>query len=67
MDLQRYLDSHGIKHRFFAEKIGISTSTLHCLLKKRNLPSLKLAYEIEKETNSLVTLYDWVEKAVEKK
>ena len=60
MDLQQYLDSHGIKHRFFAQKIGISTSTLHCLLKKRNMPSLKLAYDIEVQTSKAVTLYDWL-------
>lgn len=66
MDLQGYLDSQGIKHRFFAEKVGISTSTLHGIIKRKNLPSLKLAYEIEKETHGLVTLYDWIDNLIDK-
>ncbi len=60
MDLRQYLDSTGIKHRFFAQKMGISTSTLHALLKKRSLPSMKLAYDIEIQTSKAVTLYDWL-------
>jgi|HubBroStandDraft_4_1064222.scaffolds.fasta_scaffold2022727_1 hypothetical protein len=60
MDLQSYLESRGIKHRFFADKVGISTSTLHSFLKRGNMPSMRLAYEIEKETGGLVSLYDWL-------
>lgn len=49
------------KQRGVAEKLGISTSTLHEILKKGKLPSLKLAYKIEKYTKGAITLYDWID------
>lgn len=47
---------HGV-----AEKLNISTSTLHDILKKGQMPSLKLAYEIEKYTKGSITVYDWLD------
>lgn len=55
------------KQRGIAEKLGISTSTLHDILRKNQLPSLKIAYEIEKYTKGAVTVYDWVDQTQNKK
>jgi len=49
------------KQRGVAEKLGISTSTLHDILRKNQLPSLKIAYEIEKYTRGAITVYDWID------
>ena len=49
------------KQRGVAEKLGISTSTLHDILRKGQMPSLKLAYQIENYTKGAITLYDWVD------
>lgn len=49
------------KQRGVADKLGISTSTLHDILRKDQLPSLKIAYEIEKYTKGAITVYDWVD------
>ena len=55
------------KQRGVAEKIGISTSTLHDILRKGQMPSLLVAYEIEKYTRGAVTIYDWIDQRREKK
>lgn len=44
-----------------ALKIGISQSTLSDILASKQLPSLKLAYEIEKYTKGAITVYDWID------
>jgi DNA-binding XRE family transcriptional regulator len=49
------------KQRGVAEKLGISTSTLHDILRKGQLPSLKVAYEIEVYTHGAITVYDWLD------
>lgn len=49
------------KQRGVAEKLGISTSTLHDILRKDLMPSLRLAYQIEIYTKGAITLYDWVD------
>ena len=56
-----WMKSNDKKQRGVAEKLGISTSTLHDILRKGQLPSLKLAYEIEQYTKGAVTLYDWID------
>ena len=58
--LEKYLKHEGIKQKHFAEKIGTTPNNLCRLVKGRGSPSLYLAYEIEKKTGGLVTLYDWV-------
>lgn len=55
------MKSNDKKQRGVAEKLGISTSTLHDILRKGQLPSLKLAYEIEQYTKGAVTVYDWID------
>lgn len=57
--LCEYLDFRGIKYHVFAKKIGTSTTTLHQILKRGRIPSLKIAIEIEKKTKGLITVYDW--------
>jgi len=49
------------KQRGIAAKIGVSTSTLHEILRKGLIPSLKVAYQIEVYTRGAVTVYDWVD------
>jgi transcriptional regulator with XRE-family HTH domain len=56
-----WMKSNDKKQRGVAEKIGISTSTLHDILRKGQMPSLRLAYEIEKYTHGAVTVYDWID------
>ncbi len=56
-----WMNNNDKKQRGVAEKLGISTSTLHDILRKGQLPSLKTAYEIEKYTRGVVTLYDWLD------
>lgn len=55
------------KQRGVAEKLGVSTSTLHDILRKDLIPSLKVAYEIEKYTNGDITVYDWIDSIKAKK
>lgn len=50
----------GMKQIKVAEDLGISTSTLHEILRLGRLPNLKVAYSIEKYTGGHVTLYDWI-------
>lgn len=56
-----WMKSNDKKQRGVAEKLKISTSTLHDILRKGQIPSLKLAYEIEKYTKGAITLYDWID------
>lgn len=56
-----WMYSNDKKQRGVAEKLGISTSTLHDILRKGQMPSLKLAYQIEQYTKGAVTLYDWID------
>jgi transcriptional regulator with XRE-family HTH domain len=60
-----WMKSHDKKQRGVAEKLGISTSTLHDILRKDQMPSLKLAYEIEKYTKGAITLYDWIDQLMQ--
>lgn len=54
------------KQRGVAQKIGVSTSTLHDILRKDQIPSLTVAYEIEQYTRGAVTVYDWLDHRQEK-
>ena len=56
-----WVEKKDVKQRGVARKIGVSTSTLHEILRLDKIPSLKVAYEIEKYTNGDITLYDWVD------
>jgi hypothetical protein len=56
-----WIEENDKKQRGVAEKLSISTSTLHEILRKGLMPSLKLAYEIEKYTLGAITVYDWLD------
>lgn len=60
-----WIKSHDKKQRGVAEKLGISTSSLHDILRKNQMPSLKVAYEIEKYTRGTITVYDWIDQTEE--
>jgi len=49
------------KQNGVAQKLNISASTLHDILKKGQIPNLRLAYEIEEYTRGAITVYDWVD------
>jgi len=61
-----WMKTNDKKQRGVAEKLGISTSTLHDILRKGQMPSLLLAYEIEHYTKGAITVYDWVDEQPEK-
>jgi transcriptional regulator with XRE-family HTH domain len=62
-----WMKNNDKKQRGVAEKLGISTSTLHDILRKEQMPSLKVAYEIEQCTKGAVTIYDWLDQPAEQK
>lgn len=58
--LEKYLKHRGISQKKFAEKIGSTANNLSLLIRGKTVPTLRMAYEIEKKTGGLVTLYDWI-------
>lgn len=56
-----WMKNNDKKQRGVAEKLGVSTSTMHDILRKGQMPSLKLAYEIEQYTKGAITVYDWLD------
>ena len=56
-----WVERKGIKQRFIADKLGISTSTLHGILRADHLPNLRTAYDIETFTRGEITVYDWLD------
>jgi transcriptional regulator with XRE-family HTH domain len=61
-----WMESNEKKQRGVAEKLEISTSTLHDILRKDQIPSLIVAYKIEQYTRGAVTVYDWLDQRTEK-
>jgi transcriptional regulator with XRE-family HTH domain len=58
--LEKYLKHRSISQIGFAKKIGTTPNNLSSLIRGKSTPGLRLAYEIEKKTGGLVTLYDWI-------
>lgn len=58
--LEKYLKHKSVSQRGFAKKIGTTPNNLSSLIRGKSMPSLRLAYEIEKKTGGLVTVYDWI-------
>ena len=58
MDLKEYLDSNGMKHKFFAEKLEISPQALSDIVTKKRAPRQKTAQKIVKLTKGKVTFED---------
>lgn len=57
-----WIETNDKKYRAVALKLGISTSSLHDITKRGQIPSLKVAYEIEKYTKGEISVYDWLDK-----
>lgn len=60
--LEKYLSEIDLSQRKFAKKIGTSPNNITKLIKGRGLPSLKMAYLIEKTTHGEVSMKDWLPK-----
>ena len=61
----KWMIANDKKQRGVAAKLGIGTTHIHEILKKGQMPSLRLAYEIEKYTKGAVTLYDWIDETAQ--
>jgi len=55
----RWVFENNAKQIDLAEALGVSTTTMHNLIKKDAIPTLELAIAIEEYTNEEVTVYDW--------
>lgn len=65
--LAEYLETECIRLAAFAEKIGCSPCNLRLIAHKGRIPSLLLAYEIEKYTYGRVTMQDMAKEALKLK
>src|SRR5947207_5528883 len=61
MKLQEYLDRFKTPKSVLARSAGISRVTIDNILIKKMIPNLKTALGIEKATNGLVSVYDWLQ------
>jgi len=59
-DLKTHLKNKKKKQSDFAKDIGVTQNTINVLVNGKSMPSLRLAYKIERATGGLVTLYDWI-------
>ncbi len=60
--LHAYFVSECTQQKAFAKKIGVSATTLHNIINNKTIPSLKVAYEIEKATHGKVPAHSWLQK-----
>lgn len=60
MTLNEYLSSQAIRQSDFASKLGVTQATVSRLAAKTALPSLELAFAIERETAGAVPAASWV-------
>lgn len=58
--LEEYLKHNCITQSGFARKLGITKNYMSLLVKGKSVPSIELAYAIEKNTRGRVTVYDWI-------
>jgi DNA-binding XRE family transcriptional regulator len=56
-----WMKNNDKKQSGVAKKLNVGSTTLHEVLKKGLIPSLKLAYKIEQYTNGAITVYDWID------
>jgi hypothetical protein len=61
MKLREYLDSHGIKHHFFADKLGISRMQMTRMLRPGFKPTLDIIDEVETLSYGMVKYRDWID------
>lgn len=55
MKLETYLSDFKIPQAQFADRIGVTKVTLHCIVKGKTMPLLGTALKIERETYGKVT------------
>lgn len=60
--LARYIEKNGLRKNFVAQHIGIDANAMTTLLSGKRIPSISLAYEIEKFTHQEVRITDWLDK-----
>jgi len=58
--LKKYLKYNGISIRRFSQFIGTTPNNLGLIVNGKRTPTIKLAWEIEKNTMGSVTLHDWI-------
>ena len=61
--LRTYLKSNGVKHRDFAEAIGISEGYLSQLINNQRTPSLDIALRIQAATENHVLLSSLIQRS----
>jgi transcriptional regulator with XRE-family HTH domain len=59
-DLKTYLVDRRLRQADFAERLGITQATVSRLAAKTALPSLELAFAIERETGGAVPAASWL-------
>ena len=60
--LKDYMDSRGMRYRFFAEKIGISYASLYTYMYKGVHPGKMVAMRIESVTDGQLKAKDLIKK-----
>ncbi len=58
--LKKYLTHSSISQKGFAKKVNTTPNNLSLLVRGKSTPGIRLAYEIERNTGGLVTMYDWI-------
>lgn len=58
-----YLEEEGLVQKVFAQKVGVSQTTLTLILRGERMPSLEVAFQIEKVTKGKVKASDWLKQA----
>ena len=62
MRLKEYLDMNGIKYKYFAKKLGISSATIFSIMKNNRDLRLETAWKIVIETSGQVSYEDLLKK-----
>lgn len=58
--LQKWLKENRYSQRMFAGMIHTTPNNFGLLVNGKSTPGLRLAWEIEKNTDGAITLYDWL-------
>ena len=61
MKLNEYLKENYIQQKALVDKLGLSAPYVHRLVHGLSVPSIPVAYKIEKFTRGKVSVYDWLE------
>jgi transcriptional regulator with XRE-family HTH domain len=61
MKLKEYLDAQGLRYDRFAEKLGVTKTTMYnCILREGYDPKASFIDLVEKLTKKQVTYKDWI-------